>query len=112
MKKKLLFIVPAALLIGFLAIKPPAIGKEKGAVIVTPQTTITPSAKPNLRDFDHEGREPEHFNDHFDDDDDRPRIMQKPSHNDGKPVIQREDDDEREHENEHEEDDDQRIDVK
>ena len=64
MKKKLLFIIPAALLIGFLLIKPPAIGKEKGDVIVTPQTTITPSAKPNLRDFDDEGRRPEHFEDH------------------------------------------------
>ena len=61
MKKRLVFVVPALLLVGFLAIKPPAIGKEQGAVVVTPEATYTPAAKPHLRDFDDEGREPAHF---------------------------------------------------
>ena len=52
MKKKLVFIIPALLLLGFLAIKPPAIGSEKGDVIVTPEATVTPSTKPKLRDFE------------------------------------------------------------
>jgi hypothetical protein len=52
------------LLLAFLAFKPPAIGSEKGNVIVTPEATITPSTKPQLRDFDDEGTEPEHFDDH------------------------------------------------
>ena len=46
MKRRLLFIIPAVLLLGFLALKPPAIGSEKGDVIVTPEATVTPSAKP------------------------------------------------------------------
>ena len=45
MKKKLVFIIPALLLLGFLAIKPPAIGSEKGDVIVTPEA-ITSKASP------------------------------------------------------------------
>ncbi len=69
MKKKLVFIIPALLLLGFLAIKPPAIGSEKGDVIVTPEATVTPSTKPKLRDFDDEGKRPDHFEDHFGDDD-------------------------------------------
>ena len=78
MKRRLLFIIPAVLLLGFLALKPPAIGSEKGDVIVTPEATVTPSAKPQLRDFDNDGRGPEHFDDHIRDDDgvshhDRPR---------------------------------------
>jgi hypothetical protein len=74
MKKRLVFIIPALLLLGFLAFKPPAIGSEKGNVIVTPEATVTPSTKPKLRDFDDEGKRPDHFEDHFDDDDsDHPR---------------------------------------
>ena len=65
MKKKLVFIIPALLLLGFLAIKPPAIGSEKGDVIVTPEATVTPSTKPKLRDFDDEGKRPDHFDDHI-----------------------------------------------
>ena len=65
MKKKLVFILPALLLLGFLAIKPPAIGSEKGDVIVTPEATVTPSTKPKLRDFDDEGKRPDHFDDHI-----------------------------------------------
>lgn len=64
MKRKLVFIIPSILLLAFLAFKPPAIGTEKGNVIVTPEATITPSTKPQLRDFDDEGTEPEHFDDH------------------------------------------------
>jgi hypothetical protein len=64
MKRKLVFIIPGILLLAFLAFKPPAIGSEKGNVIVTPEATITPSTKPQLRDFDDEGVEPEHFDDH------------------------------------------------
>lgn len=64
MKRKLVFIIPSILLLAFLAFKPPAIGSEKGNVIVTPEATITPSTKPQLRDFDDEGTEPEHFDDH------------------------------------------------
>jgi len=64
MKKRLVFLVPALLLIGFLAIKPPAIGKEQGDVVVTPEATYTPAAKPHLRDFDDEGNEPAHFDEH------------------------------------------------
>ena len=64
MKRKLIFLIPVALLLGFLALKPPAIGSEKGEVIVTPEATVTPSVKPQLRDFDDDGVEPEHFDDH------------------------------------------------
>jgi len=64
MKRKLVFIIPGILLLAFLTFKPPAIGSEKGNVIVTPEATITPSTKPQLRDFDDEGTEPEHFDDH------------------------------------------------
>lgn len=64
MKRKLVFIIPGILLLAFLAFKPPAIGSEKGNVIVSPEATITPSTKPQLRDFDDEGTEPEHFDDH------------------------------------------------
>ena len=64
MKRKLIFLIPVALLLGFLALKPPAIGSEKGEVIVTPEATVTPSNKPNLRDFDDDGTGPEHFEDH------------------------------------------------
>jgi hypothetical protein len=60
MKKKLAFIIPTILFLAFLAFKPPAIGSEKGDVVVTPTSTFTPSAKPHLRDFDDEGREPRH----------------------------------------------------
>lgn len=60
MKKKLAFIIPTVLFLAFLAFKPPAIGSEKGDVVVTPTSTFTPSAKPHLRDFDDEGREPRH----------------------------------------------------
>lgn len=64
MKRKLIFLIPVTLLLGFLALKPPAIGSEKGEVIVTPEATVTPSSKPKLRDFDDDGTEPEHFEDH------------------------------------------------
>ena len=64
MKRKLVFLIPVALLLGFLALKPPAIGSEKGEVIVTPEATVTPSVKPQLRDFDDDGVGPEHFEDH------------------------------------------------
>ena len=64
MKRKLIFLIPVALLLGFLALKPPPIGSEKGEVIVTPEATVTPSVKPQLRDFDDDGVEPEHFDDH------------------------------------------------
>jgi hypothetical protein len=62
MKKKLIFIIPILALLGFLAIKPPAIGSEKKEVIVTPTSTATttPLAKPNLRDFDGDGNGPAH----------------------------------------------------
>ena len=69
MKSKLIFIIPSFALIGFLAIKPPAIGNSIGEVIVTPDATITPAAQPNLRDFDDEGHGPDH-EDYDDDDDD------------------------------------------
>jgi len=68
MKSKLIFILPSLALIGFLAIKPPAIGSQTGEVIVTPDATITPAAQPNLRDFDDDGNGPDH--DDYDDDDD------------------------------------------
>ena len=64
-----MFLIPILALIGFLAIKPPAIGSEKGEVIVTPEATVTPSTKPQLRDFDDDGKRPDHFEDHFGDDD-------------------------------------------
>lgn len=64
MKRKVIFLIPLALLLGFLALKPPAIGSEKGQVIVTPEATVTPSAKPKLQDFDDDGVGPEHFEDH------------------------------------------------
>ena len=64
MKRKLIFLIPVALLLGFLSLKPPAIGSEKGEVIVTPEATVTPSVKPQLRDFDDDGVGPEHFEDH------------------------------------------------
>lgn len=64
MKRKLIFLIPVALLLGFLALKPPAIGSEKGEVIVTPEATVTPSSKPKLRDFDDDGAKPDHFEDH------------------------------------------------
>ena len=64
MKRKLVFIIPGIFLLAFLSFKPPAIVSEKGNVIVTPEATITPSTKPQLRDFDDEGTEPEHFDDH------------------------------------------------
>ena len=64
MKRKLILLIPVALLLGFLALKPPAIGSEKGQVIVTPEATVTPSAKPKLQDFDDDGVGPEHFEDH------------------------------------------------
>ena len=66
MKKRLKFIIPILILLGFLAVKPPAIGSEKKQVVVTPTstTTSTPLAKPNLRDFGDDGREPAHHGDH------------------------------------------------
>lgn len=62
MKKRLVFIIPILLLLGFLAIKPPAIGSETKQVVVTPTstTTSTPVAKPNLRDFGDDGQGPKH----------------------------------------------------
>jgi hypothetical protein len=65
MRKKLIFIVPILLLLGFLAIKPPAIGSEKSTVVVTPTstTTATPVAQPDLRDFDDHGNGPSHPDD-------------------------------------------------
>ena len=60
MKKKLLFIVPILALVGFLAIKPPAIGSETGKVVVTPEATITPGVQPHIRDFDDDGNGPRH----------------------------------------------------
>jgi len=60
MKKKLVFIIPTILFLGFLAFKPPAIGSEKGDVVITPTSTFTPTSKPGLRDFDDEGSEPRH----------------------------------------------------
>ena len=69
MKSKIIFILPSLALIGFLSIKPPAIGSSSGEVIVTPNATITPAAQPNLRDFDDDGNGPDH-EDYDDDDDD------------------------------------------
>ena len=65
MKKKLIFIIPALALLGFLLIKPPAVGSEQKQVVVTPTstTTATPVAKPNLRDFDNDGNGPDHHDD-------------------------------------------------
>lgn len=60
MKRKLIFIIPIIALLGFLAIKPPAVGQQKEEVIVTPEATITSVPKPHIRDFDDEGREPRH----------------------------------------------------
>ncbi|MBU3646428.1 MAG: hypothetical protein FGM49_06450 [Candidatus Nanopelagicaceae bacterium] len=68
MKKKLIFIVPILALIGFLAIKPPAIGSETGKVVVTPEATITPGVQPHIRDFDDDGNGPRHED--YDDDGD------------------------------------------
>lgn len=67
MKSKLIFIIPTVALIGFLAIKPPAIGSQSGQVVVTPDATITPAAQPHLRDFDDDGHGPNHED--YDDDD-------------------------------------------
>lgn len=60
MKKKLIFIIPILALLGFLAIKPPAVGSEKKQVVITPTSTSTPLSKPNLRDFGDDGRGPAH----------------------------------------------------
>ena len=68
MKKKLIFIVPILALVGFLAIKPPAIGSETGKVVVTPEATITPGVQPQIRDFDDDGHGPRHED--YDDDGD------------------------------------------
>lgn len=68
MKKKLIFIVPILALVGFLAIKPPAIGSETGKVVVTPEATITPGVQPHVRDFDDDGHGPRHED--YDDDGD------------------------------------------
>ncbi len=78
MKRNLVFIIPSFLLLAFLAFKPPAIGPEKGNVIVTTEATVTPSTKPQLRDIDddreHEEREHDfgvneiHGHEHHDDD--------------------------------------------
>jgi hypothetical protein len=94
MKKKLVFMIPIVLLLGFLAFKPPAIGSEKGKVIVTPEATVTPSTKPQLRDFDDEGTEPEHFEDHR-------RHDEGEHHGDNDGVHSRE-----HHDDDHEDDDD------
>ena len=61
MKTKLIFIIPTLLLLGFLAIKPPAIGNESNQVVVTPTSTATKPSQPLLRDFDDDGREPPHL---------------------------------------------------
>lgn len=63
MKQKLVFIVPIFALLGFLAIKPPAIGSEQKSVVVTPTSTSTPLSQPKLRDFDDDGNGPRHFGD-------------------------------------------------
>ena len=55
MKSKLVFVFPTLLLVGFLAIKPPAIGKTQNQPVITPTSTTTPDQKPNLRDFDDDG---------------------------------------------------------
>ena len=68
MKRKLIFLIPALLLFGFLAIKPPAIGSDTEQVVVTPTSTTTALPKPKLRDFDDEGHGPKHFRDHDRDD--------------------------------------------
>ena len=68
MKKKMIFIVPILALVGFLAIKPPAIGSETGKVVVTPEATITPGVQPHIRDFDDDGNGPRHED--YDDDND------------------------------------------
>ena len=68
MKKKLIFVVPILALVGFLAIKPPAIGSETGKVVVTPEATITPGVQPHIRDFDDDGHGPRHED--YDDDGD------------------------------------------
>ena len=68
MKKKMIFIVPILALVGFLAIKPPAIGSETGKVVVTPEATITPGVQPHIRDFDDDGHGPRHED--YDDDGD------------------------------------------
>ena len=62
MKKRLVFIIPLLVLLGFLVIKPPAIGSETKQVVVTPTstTTSTPTSKPNLRDFGDDGQGPQH----------------------------------------------------
>lgn len=60
MKKRLIFIIPLLILLGFLAIKPPALGSERKQVIVTPTSTSTPLSKPNLRDFGDDGNGPAH----------------------------------------------------
>ena len=62
MKKRLVFIIPILILLGFLAFKPPAIGSETKQVVVTPTSTTTsaPIAKPNLRDFGDDGEGPTH----------------------------------------------------
>ena len=66
MKKKLIFIIPILALLGFLAIKPPAIGSEKKNLVVTPSSTSTPLSQPKLRDFDDDGNGPAHFGDRDD----------------------------------------------
>lgn len=80
MKRRLVFIIPILAIIGFLLIKPPAIGSERKTVVVTPTSTSTPIPEPKLRDFDDEGKEPAHFGDddndhgrkhHGDNEDDR-----------------------------------------
>lgn len=71
MKSKLIFIIPALALVGFLAIKPPAIGSEKKDVVITPTSTSAPVTQPKLRDFDDDGNGPRHFGDDDDDHEDR-----------------------------------------
>ena len=96
MKKKLIFIVPILALVGFLAIKPPAIGSETGKVVVTPEATITPGVQPHIRDFDDDGNGPRHED--YDDDGDFRKHHNEDGDEDG--------DHHEKHDDEHESDED------
>lgn len=92
MKRKLVFIIPALALIGFLLIKPPAIGSEDKTVVVTPTSTSTPIPNPKLRDFDDEGREPAHFGDEDDEHHGRHHDDRGDHHEDGEDDLEKDSD--------------------
>lgn len=105
MKSKLVFVLPTLLLVGFLAIKPPAIGNTQNQPVVTPTSTTTPDEKPNLRDFDDDG-------DYMDPSQNNstplaPGTLPKPNLNGYGDDDEDDDEDHEDHEDRHDEDDDE-----